>query len=131
MAAFTPDDATLVTGGYDGTVRFWDVREGKEVRRLKAAEIGDERNAKNDNWRFPLTARRSSPSGPITIRPAKSPCLARGERAHSPSGTRRPASSGRTGRHLTRTTATSFQPTAGGWPSKAGPSMTRPRANVG
>ena len=31
---FTPDSRTLVSGGEDGTLRLWDVRSGKERRRL-------------------------------------------------------------------------------------------------
>jgi WD40 repeat protein len=64
LAAFMPDDATLITGGYDGTVRFWNVHEGKEIRRLKASDIGDERNAKNDNWRLSADGKTL-----ITVRP--------------------------------------------------------------
>ncbi len=42
-AAFTPDGATLVTVG-DDTVRFWDVREGKEIRRLDPHDLGADRS---------------------------------------------------------------------------------------
>jgi serine/threonine protein kinase len=34
--AFAPDGRTLVSGGDDGTLRFWDVAQGKEVARVLA-----------------------------------------------------------------------------------------------
>ena len=37
--AFLPDSKTLLSAGYDETVRLWDVRTGKERRRLELAEL--------------------------------------------------------------------------------------------
>ena len=31
-AAFTPDSKSLVTGGWDGTVRLWDTKRGTQLR---------------------------------------------------------------------------------------------------
>jgi WD40 repeat protein len=35
--AFSPDGKTLVSGGKDGTVRFWDVASGKETAKIQVA----------------------------------------------------------------------------------------------
>src|SRR5262245_66026970 len=32
--AYSPDGKTLVSGGWHGTLRFWDVASGKELRRI-------------------------------------------------------------------------------------------------
>jgi WD40 repeat protein len=35
-AVFTPDSKTIITCGEDGTLRFWDASQGKELRRIDA-----------------------------------------------------------------------------------------------
>src|SRR5262249_54878345 len=45
--ACTPDGRTVVTAAWDGTVRVWDARTGKEVRRLEADPDKEERDKRD------------------------------------------------------------------------------------
>ena len=50
--AFTPDGSRLVSGGDDGTVRIWDLQEGKEVHRFVTDGVGFDTVAVTNNGRY-------------------------------------------------------------------------------
>ena len=51
-AAFTADGRTLATGSVDGSVRFWDVNAGREVRRIEAGKEGAAKVALSPDGNF-------------------------------------------------------------------------------